>query len=99
MKMYVDNGVLVALPTSYQCLLGGNALMARKDDGGAAFIRDFNQAFAKLRESGEFHRLCEEANEKYGMCYLPIKTPSTERKFYIKMQVFTLLCHLSPIIN
>ena len=78
MNNYVENGVLVAIPTSYQCLLGGNAMMARKDDRGAAFINDFNRAFDKLRESGEFHRLCEEANEKYGMCCLPINIPLTK---------------------
>ena len=75
MKSYVDSGVLAAIPISYQCVLGGSAVMARKDDGGAAFINDFNRGFAKLRESGEFHRLCDEANEKYGMCYLPITNP------------------------
>ena len=88
-KVYVDSGALVASSSSYECLVRGPAMMTRKDDTGAAFISDFNRGFKKLKESGDFRRLCEEANERYGMWNVFIKDLETMKSGILQLN----FCH------
>lgn len=47
---------------SYQCLLGGNTMMTRKDND---FLRYWNAGFAKIQSSGQFTKMCDDAATKH----------------------------------
>lgn len=45
-----------------QCAISGNTMMARK---GTTFLDDWNRGFRKLRSSGGFQKLCDQANRDH----------------------------------
>lgn len=64
MAKYVNNGSVKRIATkSFSCMVGGAAMMSRKDSDFPAW---WNAGFGKIKSNGRFTKICEESKKIHG---------------------------------
>lgn len=64
-KQYMDQGKIEVIQADpFECTLQGNGMMTRKE---SEFNSLWNKGFSKIRASGGFMKLCEDANKNHGV--------------------------------
>ena len=57
----------VTHPLDLKCSLNGNAMMTRKDND---LVDYWNEGMRRIKDSGEFDKLCKAAQKEHGMYLL-----------------------------